>query len=98
MKSLNFDELKMLFDNRRKEFDLNKKGEKTMAEKLNIKPGDSFVLFFADEPKANDKAPDFKGYLNEKDGNKLPIVGWTNEKNGKQYISGVVNDTYKKEG
>ena len=98
MKSLTYDELKILFDNRKKDFDNNnKKGERKMSEKLNIKPGDSFVLFFADEPKTNEKAPDFKRYLNEKDGNKLPIVGWTNEKNGKQYISGVVNETYKKE-
>ena len=94
MKELDFDELKTLFDNRKKEFDLNKnKGE----SKMEIKPKDKWGLFFADEPKKSDNAPDFKGYLNDSKGNKLPIVGWTNEKNGKQYISGVVNDEYKKE-
>ena len=49
MKSLTYDELKILFDNRKKDFDNNnKKGERKMSEELNIKPGDSFVLFFAD--------------------------------------------------
>ena len=95
MKSLNYEELKLLFDNRRKEFD-QQKGEKTMSDKLTIKPGDKFVLFFADSPKSSDNAPDFKGYLNEGNGSKLPIAGWTTEKNGEPYISGVVNEEYKK--
>lgn len=94
MNELDFDELKTLFDNRKKEFDLNnKKGE----SKMEIKPKDTWVLFFADEPKKNENSPDFKGYLNDSDGNKLPIVGWTKDKGGNQYISGVVNEKYKKQ-
>ena len=87
MKPITFDELKLVFDNR------NKEGEKGM----NIKPKDNFVLFFADGEKKNEKSPDFTGWLNGSNGEKLPIVGWTREKNGNQYISGVVNEERKKE-
>ena len=94
MKTMTLDELKILFDNRDKEFNNKKtKGEK----KMEIKPKDNFVLFFAEGEKKHEKSPDFKGYLNGSNDEKLPIVGWTKEKNGKQYISGVVNEEYKKE-
>ena len=87
MKTMTLDELKMLFDNRKKE------GEKGM----NIQPKDSFVLFFAEGDKKNENSPDFTGWLNGSNDEKLPLVAWTKEKNGKQYISGVVNEEYKKE-
>ena len=89
---MTLDEVKILLKNREKEFN-KKEGEKGM----NIQPKDSFVLFFADGEKKNENSPDFKGYLNGSNDEKLPIVGWTKEKNGKQYISGVVNEEYKKE-
>jgi len=94
MKTMTLDEVKILLDSRKEEFN-NKanKGEKGM----NIQPKDSFVLFFADGEKKHENSPDFKGYLNGSNDEKLPIVGWTKEKNGKQYISGVVNEEYKKE-
>tara|TARA_Y100001951_G_C11048687_1_gene134354 strand:- start:59 stop:334 length:276 start_codon:yes stop_codon:yes gene_type:complete len=62
-----------------------------------VNPKDNFVLFYADQPKKNENSPDFKGILNGANGEKLPIVAWTKDKDGKQYISGVVNEEYKKE-